>query len=197
MATGHPGAARDLSIPGADLRRYKLEFQLALETLTYQCVNLSLEDELYAIQRWVDNITWDENWRAEEWRISEPVSLPQPGQSGLRLQLNPRQQVPAQSQARQLGESQQQVELRPLLWERGMYASRPRQQFLYQTWREHLRLQEINPECTYEMLDLEAIANVKNIWRIRGIWNPRWGDVPGLHWAHEGPFDLRRIRRRV
>ncbi|CZR68413.1 uncharacterized protein PAC_18312 [Phialocephala subalpina] len=31
--------------------------------------------------------------------------------------------------------------------------------------------------------------NVKNTWTKRGIWNRRWGILPGMSWKHEEPLE--------
>jgi hypothetical protein len=32
---------------------------------------------------------------------------------------------------------------------------------------------------------LKAYENVKNTWVKRGIWDQRWGTLPGMSWMHE------------
>ncbi|WEW57730.1 hypothetical protein PRK78_003197 [Emydomyces testavorans] len=38
-------------------------------------------------------------------------------------------------------------------------------------------------------INTRAYENVKNIWTKRGIWNKRWGILPGMSWKHEEPFE--------
>lgn len=38
-------------------------------------------------------------------------------------------------------------------------------------------------------INTTAYENVKNTWTKRGIWNKRWGILPGMWWKHEEPLE--------
>ena len=38
-------------------------------------------------------------------------------------------------------------------------------------------------------INTRAYENVKNTWTKRGIWNKRWGILPGMSWKHEEPLE--------
>lgn len=67
-------------------------------------------------------------------------------------------------------------------------ASRPYHQFVYQVSAERERIhKQSNPEEDPSPPDMGTTAyeNVKNIWTRRGIWDKRWGLLPGMTWKHE------------
>lgn len=69
-------------------------------------------------------------------------------------------------------------------------ASRPLPQFLYQISKEREWIKdEIDHNTPGRVLDLDALAyeSVKENWTKDGIWNPKWGDLPGPSWIHEEP----------
>lgn len=37
-------------------------------------------------------------------------------------------------------------------------------------------------------INTKAYMNVKNKWVKRGIWNDKWGILPGMSWKHEETF---------
>lgn len=69
-------------------------------------------------------------------------------------------------------------------------ASRPYHQFLYQLSKER---EWIEDEVEYRgpggRIDLDAMAyeRTKKNWIEDGIWNPEWGELPGMTWHHEVP----------
>ncbi|KAL2363387.1 hypothetical protein RJZ56_003686 [Blastomyces dermatitidis] len=66
--------------------------------------------------------------------------------------------------------------------------SRPYYQFLFQISKEREWLED---ELDIEPSDIntKAYENVKNHWLAQKIWNPQWGDMPGMTWIHEEPDD--------
>jgi hypothetical protein len=38
-------------------------------------------------------------------------------------------------------------------------------------------------------INTRAYENVKNTWNGRGIWNKRWGILPGMLWKQEEPLE--------
>ncbi|KAG8410991.1 hypothetical protein J3459_016749 [Metarhizium acridum] len=69
-------------------------------------------------------------------------------------------------------------------------ASRPYNQFLYQISKECEWIKdEIDHKAPGTGVDLDAMAyqSVKDIWIEDGIWNSKWGELPGMTWIHEEP----------
>lgn len=71
-------------------------------------------------------------------------------------------------------------------------ASRPFHQFNYELLRERDRLlrdSNIDPEFAPPDINTQAYHRVKDEWIERGVWNERWGDLPGNCWLHEKEVD--------
>jgi hypothetical protein len=73
-------------------------------------------------------------------------------------------------------------------------ASRLYHQFVYQISRERERIQDESRSVEgvgtgNADINITAYENVKNTWTERGIWNKRWGILPGMSWKHEEPLD--------
>lgn len=67
-------------------------------------------------------------------------------------------------------------------------ASRPYYQFLHQVakdedWIRDQLMFEQDPGC----VDISTLAyeEVKKSWMQKNIWNPDWGNAPGMEWLHE------------
>jgi hypothetical protein len=76
--------------------------------------------------------------------------------------------------------------------EREREASRPYHQFVYQISTERERIQEDSTsreDAGAGDINTKAYENVKNTWTKRGIWDRRWGILPGMSWKHEGSFE--------
>ncbi|KAI0860807.1 hypothetical protein F4860DRAFT_524735 [Xylaria cubensis] len=76
------------------------------------------------------------------------------------------------------------------LREREREASRPFYQFVYQLSKEREKIQQRsrrNGESITDPDDISTIAYeaTKNIWIKRGIWDEKWGIMPGMSWRHE------------
>lgn len=71
-------------------------------------------------------------------------------------------------------------------------ASRPYHQFLYQISKER---EWIKDELLYKQstgfIDIDAMAYeaVKKHWMEDKIWNPQWGELPGMTWMHADLYD--------
>ncbi|KAF1962522.1 hypothetical protein CC80DRAFT_162235 [Byssothecium circinans] len=72
--------------------------------------------------------------------------------------------------------------------ERDTSASRPYHQFLFQVSKER---EWISDELLFKRstgrVDIDAMAyeSVKKIWIEDELWNPTWGELPGMTWRHE------------
>lgn len=71
-------------------------------------------------------------------------------------------------------------------------ASRPFHQFNYELLRERDRLlrdSNIDSDFAPPDINTQAYHRVKDEWIERGVWNERWGDLPGNCWLHEKEVD--------
>ncbi|EPE28169.1 hypothetical protein GLAREA_04960 [Glarea lozoyensis ATCC 20868] len=67
-------------------------------------------------------------------------------------------------------------------------ASRPYHQFMQQLRQERQRMisdAHSGWNLTSPGINTEAAARVKESWKNHGIWNDRWGTLPGMAWKHE------------
>lgn len=83
--------------------------------------------------------------------------------------------------------------------ERDTLASRPYHQFLFQVSKEREWIKdELQFKPATGMIDLDAMAyeSVKKIWIEDEIWNPTWGELPGMTWTHEDLFEKLRSTSR-
>lgn len=70
-------------------------------------------------------------------------------------------------------------------------ASRPYHQFMWQVAREREWIKDdMDFLAPGKAIDVEEMAfqSVKRNWVHDKIWNPRWGEVPGMVWVHEEPI---------
>ncbi|KAF2113723.1 hypothetical protein BDV96DRAFT_578258 [Lophiotrema nucula] len=80
----------------------------------------------------------------------------------------------------------------PTIEECGTTASRPYNQFLFQISleREWLRDElQYKPDTAAPDIDTLAYENTKNFWIEDEVWNPTWGEQPGMTWMHEDLLD--------
>ena len=70
-------------------------------------------------------------------------------------------------------------------------ASRPFYQFIYQVSEEceWMGEKENTGEFNFDMSTM-AYEKVKSRWAQRGIWDRRWGALPGMQWKHEEPAEI-------
>ncbi|KAK9859268.1 hypothetical protein MYU51_016443 [Penicillium brevicompactum] len=74
-------------------------------------------------------------------------------------------------------------------------SSRPFHQFIHQLSKERERLLREDPNeptMTFDNADINSIAYeiVKNHWKTFGMWNEKWGTIPGMKWKHEQAFEM-------
>ncbi|KXG45635.1 uncharacterized protein PGRI_034020 [Penicillium griseofulvum] len=75
--------------------------------------------------------------------------------------------------------------------------SRPFHQFTYQISKERERIED-ESSAPYRStrvrpskdINTRAYENVKSVWIKRGIWDNRWGLLPGTTWKHESPLKM-------
>ncbi|KAI0147775.1 hypothetical protein GGR57DRAFT_505380 [Xylariaceae sp. FL1272] len=67
-------------------------------------------------------------------------------------------------------------------------ASRPVHQFIYQVSQERRRLDARHGDYCWQQfpdINTQAYDIVKASWMARGIWDDKWGVLPGMIWKHE------------
>lgn len=152
--------------------------------------------------RWIEQGIWNNNWNALAdgvWKHQEPLeqepesgtdskaeSLPRPSSSPTsQTQPEPRRRPKSEDERRRIAE-------RRVVRERERQASRPYYQFVYQISRERERIEEETKNwggAEAAGINTRAYGNVKDTWVKRGIWNRKWGILPGMTWKHEEPLD--------
>ncbi|KAH8598556.1 hypothetical protein B0O99DRAFT_738781 [Bisporella sp. PMI_857] len=151
-------------------------------------------------KRWVEQGIWNSKWNQFAdglWKHEEPLE-PEPesetdsevGLSPLFVSFSPKPQ--SKPRLPKSDDEKRRIAERRAIREREREASRPYHQFVYQISKESERIQEesANREgASTADINTRAYENVKNMWAKRGIWNERWGVLPGMSWKHEQPFE--------
>ncbi|KAF8852992.1 hypothetical protein BDZ45DRAFT_677987 [Acephala macrosclerotiorum] len=150
-------------------------------------------------KRWVEQGIWNNKWNQfayGRWKHEEPLELEsesetdsEAGPSPPLFSFSPMPQ-PKPRQPKSDDEKRWIAERR-VIREREREASRPYYQFVYQISKERERIQESENGEGASAADINTTAceNVKNAWTKRGIWNKRWGILPGMLWKHEEPLE--------
>ena len=155
--------------------------------------------------RWVKQGIWNNKWNemaAGRWKHEEPLELesdletdlgaespPRPFSFGMFLKQPETQRKPRRPKSDD--EKRRNAEQR-VIREREREASRPNHQFVYQISEERERIQDESKSgdgTDTADINTGAYENVKNTWTKRGIWNGRWGILPGMSWKHEKPLE--------
>ncbi|KLJ06259.1 hypothetical protein EMPG_09294 [Blastomyces silverae] len=160
-------------------------FERRKETLPYTIgEDFDTTSENNVKNRWIEQGIWNDKWprwaRGASWKHEEspePESEPEP-ESDRSIPRsdppNPRPKIVSEE--------------RRAAHERETRASRPYYQFLYQISKEREWLED-EPDTEPTDIDAQAYKNVKDRWLTQKIWNPQWGDMPGMTWIHEEPDD--------
>ena len=150
---------------------------------------------------WVEQGIWNNHWdyyAYGRWKHEEPLQLESESENkseaGRLSPLFPFFPKP-QPKSRQLksDDEERRIIERRVIREREREASRPYHQFVYQVNKERERIQDesANGEgADAAEINTTAYENVKNTWTKRGIWNKRWGVLPGMSWKHEQPIEV-------
>lgn len=153
--------------------------------------------------RWIEQGIWKDEWTSSPWGLwkheepLEPESVPETDMQALASGLfaSPSNQQPQQIQG---DEEKAEALERRLLREREREASRPYHQFVYQISKERERIQNksTGEEGTVARdINTTAYENVKSMWVKRGVWDNKWGLIPGMSWKHERPLEEPVYRR--
>ncbi|KAI4153502.1 MAG: hypothetical protein LQ340_002290 [Diploschistes diacapsis] len=152
-------------------------------------------------KRWIEQGIWGEECNDGPegvWKHEEPPDLD--SESDTTFEAETFQQsglfssVVNKSQRRTRTEGQKRLprERRAVL-RREREASRPYHQFVYQVSKERERISNAAAYVESDLphnINTKAYDNVKHIWHGQGIWNEKWGLLPGMSWKHEEPLDL-------
>ncbi len=141
--------------------------------------------------RWVEQGIWNNKWNAfasGRWKHEEPLELEPESEMDSEVP-TPLFSLPQPKPRRpKSDEEKRRIAEQRAVREREREASRPYHQFVYQISKERERIQEefANGGGTNTAnINTRAYENVKNTWTKRGIWNRRWGILPGMSWKHE------------
>ena len=154
-------------------------------------------------KHWIEQGIWNSKWNEMAdglWKHEEPLELESESETDTEAESLPRPlsifgipQKQPQPKPRQpkSDNKKRRIEERRVVREREREASCPYHQFVYQISKERERIQEsANREgADATNINARAYENVKNTWTKRGIWNGRWGILPGMSWKHEEPLD--------
>ena len=150
-------------------------------------------------RRWVQQGIWNNKWKLfphGKWKREKPLELESesetdpegepPPYSFLRPKTKPRRQ--------KSDEEKRRIAERRVVQERDREASRSYHQFVYQISKERERIQdessrvESSAGVVSANINTRAYDSVRDTWTRRGIWDDRWGLLPGMAWRHEEPF---------
>ncbi len=152
-------------------------------------------------KRWVEQGIWNNKWNQfayGRWKHEEPLELesdletnskagPFPPPFSFIPKPQPKLRRPkGDDEKRRIAEQR-------VVQDREREASRPYHQFVYQILKERERIQEgsaIGEGADAADINTRAYENVRNTWNRRGIWNGRWGILPGMSWKHEEPLEV-------
>ncbi|KAF2180928.1 hypothetical protein K469DRAFT_714121 [Zopfia rhizophila CBS 207.26] len=161
-------------------------------------------------KRWVQQGIWKDKWdemaagrymNVGKWKHEEPLELESESETDTEAESPPptfsifgvpQKQPQPKPRRPKSNDEKQRVAERRAVREREREASRPYHQFVYQISKERERIQDesANGEGTDAAdIDSRAYENVKNTWTKRGIWNGKWGILPGMSWKHEWPLE--------
>ncbi|KAI1428208.1 hypothetical protein F5Y12DRAFT_734151 [Xylaria sp. FL1777] len=164
-------------------------------------------------KQWVEQGIWGENWdRTRQWTWKHEKPLEQEPESDSEPEVIPRNLFgPRKSPEPKLKQPKSEEEIRQIaerrvVREREREASRPFYRFNYQVAKERERIQAwataepvwarsdgddvpgfaFSPEIA-DSPDINTMAyeNVMDTWIRRGIWDRKWGILPGMSWKHE------------
>jgi len=171
-------------------------------------ISIRGDEELAAIEmikkRWIEQGIWKDEWdemakgrymHIGRWKHEEPIELESESETDTEVGPLPcvLDQKPQLIPRRSNSDNEKRLTReRRIVRERERDASRPYRQFTYQISKERERIQnELSnrKEIDTADIDTKAYENVKNTWTKRGIWDVRWGILPGMSWKHEWPLD--------
>ena len=165
-----------------------IEGSLALDETVHEKIKKS----------WADQGIWNNKWNERAlglWKHEEPLELESESETDSEADSPPYifLQPPKPKKRRPKSEEEKQrIAERRVVREREREASRPYYQFIFQVSkrRDRIELESRSAEGKNDAdINTRAYENVKNTWIERGIWNNKWGILPGMSWKHEEPIE--------
>ncbi len=153
-------------------------------------------------KRWVEQGIWNKKWNSMaegRWKHQEPLEVECESETDSDTEPQATlfsffpKKAEAKSRRSKNDEEKRQIAERQAAQKREREASRPVYQFFYQVSKERERIQDESgvEEATVPApadINTRAYENVKRTWIKRGIWNRKWGILPGMTWKHEEPL---------
>ncbi|KAI9768628.1 MAG: hypothetical protein M1840_004825 [Geoglossum simile] len=147
-------------------------------------------------KRWVDQGIWNAKWDQfafGRWKHEEPLELESEIQTDTEAEPPARYPMlfskpqPPKPRRPKSDDEKRRIAERRVARNREREASRPYHQFVYQISEERKLIQgeSASGEDANADINTRAYENVKNTWAKRGIWDRRWGILPGMSWEHE------------
>ncbi|KAK6821256.1 hypothetical protein PG987_015656 [Apiospora arundinis] len=148
-------------------------------------------------KRWIEQGIWNDKWQPGlpdgRWKHQEPLDMESESDSedDEEIQTRPPFSVPAKPKAPKKEEEKlQRLAERQMRREGEREASRPFNRFVQQVSEERGRIRSNTRSAAPDVLDpaninTTAYDNVRERWVKRGIWNQKWGTIPGMNWKHE------------
>ncbi|KAI0448493.1 hypothetical protein F5B21DRAFT_497439 [Xylaria acuta] len=156
-------------------------------------------------KRWIEQGIWDEKWEQGgeiwRWKHEEPLESKPELHTELKTTnanpFSPSHLMKTSELETDEGPGNEEIQLIEKVWatkEREREASRPFHQFVYQLSKERERIQQElrrdgNPTADPFDINTTAYERVKDTWTKSGIWDNKWGFVPGMSWKHEQPLE--------
>ncbi|KAI1401865.1 hypothetical protein F4819DRAFT_305782 [Hypoxylon fuscum] len=143
-------------------------------------------------KRWVEQGIWNSKWNQfayGRWKHEEPLPLESETklEAGHSIVFSPFPRPLPKPMRPMSDDEKRRIAEQRAAREREHEASRPYHQFVYQISKERERIQD--QFANAPGINTMAYENVKNTWTKRGIWNKRWGILPGMSWKHEEPLE--------
>ncbi|KAJ8062009.1 hypothetical protein OCU04_009791 [Sclerotinia nivalis] len=144
---------------------------------------------------WVEQGIWSSKWNKfalGRWKHEEPLESESQTESEAEPSKPPLFPNPQQKpKLPKIHRTKQQIAEQRVIQKRQREASRPYYQFIYQISKMREKIQQAENKEGTNVADINtrAYENVKNTWASRGIWDKRWGVLPGMSWKHEEPLE--------
>jgi len=143
---------------------------------------------------WVEQGIRNNNWNTfafGRWKHEEPLEVESESETDSEAP-TPLFSLPQPKPRRPKSDKEKrQIAEQRLAREREHEASRPYFQFVYQISKERERSQDetrSEESATAADINSRAYESIKATWIKRGIWNRKWGILPGMSWKHEEPL---------
>ncbi|KAI1161037.1 hypothetical protein F5B18DRAFT_469147 [Nemania serpens] len=140
---------------------------------------------------WAEQGIWNEKWNtSDNWTWKHEESLTAELRDKGPVSVFSEQRAEVETNNEEQGQEQASWAAR----QRERDATRPFNQFIFQVTKKRKRIQKrLTPDQATASgladINTKAYEEVKNTWINRGIWNVKWGILPGMSWKHEQPLE--------